>query len=197
MRLAMALSTLLIATPAFAGGIGIVGGAGMRTEPVYWYLDGEANDQYEQRQWITQGGGGIEVVLGDRDDRFMGFFRGYYWQEGPETDPALLTTIPEGDQEVVANWRTDPRNVGMFTVGIQYAPIGNPQGVSGLIVADIGSGFLTVDHTEFLQVEGGIGAQWMMVRGLQSFVNVVYTARWRKGFRQGPHAYAGIRYLFD
>jgi hypothetical protein len=196
MRLATALLALTIASPAFAGGVGIVGGGGLRTQPVYWYFEGNAAEQYKQNQWLGQYGTGVEVALGDRDERFLGFFRGYWWQELAEKDPATVTQIATAE-EVVGAYRAEARDVGMFTVGIQYAPVGNPKTVAGLIVADIGSGFLTTDHTEFLQVEAGLGIQVTPVKGFQIYLDQMYAVRWRKGFSQGTNTYLGARYLFD
>lgn len=201
MRLATALLGLAISTPAFAGGIGLVGGGGIRSQPVYWYEDGDPNSQVKQVQRLGQMGGGLEVALGDRDERFLGFFRGYLWREGPEKNPAELTTLytslEEAEEHVVASYRGAPRNVGMFTVGMQAGIIGDPKNVMGTIVADVGSGFLTSDHSEFLQAEAGIGVTWAAARPLHIYANTMYSVRWRKGFMNGINGYAGFRYMFD
>ena len=195
-RIAPALLALVAATPAFAGGIGYVGGGGLRTQPVYWYLDGDANEQYRQNQKVAMMSHGLEFSLGDRDERFLGFFRAYWLREGAEKDPSLFVANVSSD-EVVAAWRDAPRDVGMFTLGMSIGVIGQPKTVMGTIVADVGSGFLTVDHSEFLQAEVGPGITWMAVRGVQVYGNAAYAVRWRKGFMNGVSGSAGVRYLFD
>ena len=195
-RIAPAVLALTASAPAFAGGIGIVGGGGVRTQPVYWYLDGDQNELYKQNQKLGEVGTGLEFSLGDRDERFLGFFRAYWWREFAEQDPSLFVTDVSSDQ-VIAAWRDAPRDVGMFTLGMSVGVIGQPKTVMGTIVADVGSGFLTVDHTEFLQAEVGPGITWMADRGVQVYGNAAYAVRWRKGFMNGISGYAGVRYLFD
>ena len=89
MRSALPLLAALASAPAFAGGVGLIGAGGLYTERVYFY--DAAGDQYKQSQVIGSYGAGIEIALGDRDDRILGISRLYWVQDTPEKDPANST----------------------------------------------------------------------------------------------------------
>ena len=96
-------STLFASSTAWAGGVGIVGTGGMHTETVHFYSsvdaigDPYANfrdyDQYQLSQTLGNGGFGIELMLGDRDDKITGVFRGFYNIDQPQQDPATVTSL--------------------------------------------------------------------------------------------------------
>lgn len=196
MRLLTTLIALAFTTPAFAGGFGILGSSGLHTQPVYYYDAQDTRDQYQVTQPILSYGTGFEVVLGDRDERITGVFRGYWLQDVAETHPSDLNTeIPSN--RVVADVRDDPRNIGIATVGVEFGILGQPDGFMFTGYAGMGAGFLTTDHTEFLQLELGPGVAYAFGRNIEAFANVVYLTRYRKGFFHGPNAYAGVRYMFD
>jgi hypothetical protein len=201
--------SLLVSAPAFAGGIGLITGAGVRTQDTYWYNDADITQQYIEQDTITMMGGGIEITLGDRDERFIGYFRGYYWQDAPETDPLSLSSVVLGDGsapwagvsdlelEDWRSWREDPRQIGMFTVGMSLGVLGNPREIMATVNVDVGSGFLSSDKQEFLQAEIGPGVSWAATRSVFVTGSVMATTRYRKGFSNGVHGYAGVRYMFD
>lgn len=194
--LAALLASLAFASPAFAGGLGLMGTFGLHNEPVYFYDAANDNAQYRLNQTIPNYGAGFELVLGDRDDRILGTLRGYMVQDAPQKAPATITQIVNPNN-VVAAHRDTPRNIGMASVGLQWGIIGSPDLFQLNAVVGLGSGFLTNDHTEFLFLEGGVGAHYQFARSMQAFGNVMYSMRWRKGAQHGPIAYAGVRYLFD
>ena len=197
--LAAFLASLALTSPALAGGIGFIGTAGFHNEPVFYYDRSNDLAQYQMNQLIPNYGAGLELVLGDRDDRILGTLRGYWTQDGPQTAPAASGQLSElvAPADVVAAHRSQAKNIGMASVGIQWGFYGNPDTFQLNAVAGVGSGFLTTDHTEFLFVEGGLGAHYQVARSAQIFGNALYSMRWRKGAQHGPIVYAGIRYLFD
>ena len=210
MRFATVISlSLLTSAPAFAGGVGLITGAGVRTSDAIWYNDGDITQQYTETDTITMMGGGIEVTLGDRDERFIGYFRGYYWQDSPATDPLELSSVvladgsapwagaSELELEGWRDWRDEPRELGMFTVGMSLGVLGNPREVMATINADVGSGFLSSDKEEFLQASFGPGVSWAATRTIFVTGSLMATTRYRKNFSNGVHGYAGVRYMFD
>jgi hypothetical protein len=195
MRFAMSMMGILLSTNAFAGGVGLLATGGFYTETVYFYDSSKEFQQYQQSQTIGTYGTGVEVALGDRDDRIMGMARWYWIQETPQKDPALSTGLVDTDN-VVANWRENTRNVGIFTVGLQWAFL-KKEKFSLNANAMFGSGFLTTDHTEFFMAEAGAGAAYRLSTTLDAHIEVQYAVRNRKGLLHGVNTYAGLRYLFD
>jgi hypothetical protein len=195
-RAFVVLLALTVAGTAHAGGLGILGTGGVRTQATYYYDNTATPKQYQLTQMIGGGGFGIEGILGDRDDRIVGLFRGYWLREAPETNPAdMKTTIPS--DQVVAAVRTDPRDVGIAMVGVDWAAIGKPTGLAFNAIGLVGSGFITTDHTEFFQLEVGPGMSWEFAHNLRLAANLSYQLRYRKSFQHGVSAYAGLRYMFD
>jgi len=197
LALILLAGTALHSTSAHAGGIGLLGTAGMHQARVYYY---DADDtQYLNRQNKLNKGFGIEAVLGDKDDRFLGVARGYFLQDTPPdgpNDPLVSDptyAVPEGTT-----------NMGVATVGVHWGIIGDPTGFQAHIVSNIGAGIVTVDSTtgegssqEFLIGEAGIGAHYHFARNLQVYADVVYTMRYRKSFSPGANGFLGFRYMFD
>jgi hypothetical protein len=196
MKAAITLMFLALSTPAFAGGLGTLVSGGFHSETVYFYDKSDDNQQYQQPQLLGSVGGGLEVILGDQDDRFQGIFRGYWFMDGPQHDPATTTGLVS-PQQVVAGWRDEPRHIGIATIGLQIGLIGEPSGFQVTAVGAVGSGFLTNDHTEFLVVELGGGFTHPLGRQVQLFGNVVGNMRVRKGTNFGATSYVGTRFLFD
>lgn len=196
MRFLAALLALGYSASALAGGFGLVGTGGIHADEVYFYDASAENAQYKLNQTLPNFGGGAEVLLGDKDDRFTGVMRLYYLQDAGLKDPADLTQLVDpGD--VVADVREEPRHLGIATVGLQWAILGQPEQAAFVVLADVGSGFLTDDHTEFLLAEGGAGMSYQFARDLRFFANATYTLRYRKGASHGANVYAGVRYFFD
>jgi hypothetical protein len=196
MRPAACLLALLASGPAFAGGIGLIATGGFHGEKVYFYDSSAENRQYSIGETIPSLGGGIEVLLGDADDRFTGVMRGYYLMDAPQRDPAELTALVD-PADVVGEHREEPRHLGMATVGLQWGFLGDPQGLMAVAVGSFGSGFLTTDHTEFMMLELGGGVSWEFARNLRLYANAEYALRYRKGLSNGMNGYAGVRWFFD
>ena len=195
MRFAMTIMGILLSSNAFAGGIGLLGTGGMYSESVYFYDSSKEFQQYSQTQTIGTYGTGVEFALGDRDDKIMGLARWYWIQETPQTDPAKTTGLVDAEN-VVANIRDTTRNVGVFSVGLQWT-YWEKNKTRLNVNAMFGSGFLTTDHSEFFIAEAGVGTSYRITRDLDFHVEVQYALRNRKGLKHGMNTYTGIRYLFD
>ncbi|MBN2801141.1 MAG: hypothetical protein JXX28_18525 [Deltaproteobacteria bacterium] len=196
MRLLAALSSLTLATPALAGGFGLITTGGAHTEILRFYDSSTEMTQYSLTETLPHMGGGVEVLLGDKDDRFIGVMRGFYMQDAPQTDPAELATnfVPDN---VVCEYRREPRDVGYATVGLQMGVYGQPESLQVHLIGALGAGFLTVDHTEFLLGELGAGATYEVARNLRLVGDLQYGLRYRKGASYGGSGYLGVRYYID
>lgn len=196
---AVALGALLTAaglgaSPAHAGGIGLITTAGMHSDRVdYYQLDAGTGSYIQQapdNQFNSNVGLGLELVLGDKDNKILGVFRGYYMQDAPQKAPA------EGDDYVFAI-RTDSRPIGVINAGLQFGIVGDPDKLQLNVVATIGSGFLTTDQTEFIVGEAGVGASYMVGRKMQLVLSATGGTRYRKLFFPTADGYLAVRYLFD
>ncbi len=198
MRLLVSLLALATAGNAWAGGIGLLTTGGVHTERVWFYDRSDNHTQHQMTQIVPSYGTGLEVVLGDRQDRVIGLFRAYWEQHAAQQDLSVRQN-PAGVSRryVVANVRDTPRDVGMASVGVQWGFLGSPDALMVTAVGSMGSGFLTVDKNEFFQVEAGGGVAYNFGRAFQAHGNLVYQGRFRKGWSHGPNVYAGIRYMFD
>jgi hypothetical protein len=207
MRFAALLVALIAASPAHAGGVGLLLHGGGHTENVYYYSnhteDGaELTDlgtfpQYQQKQYIPQYGAGLEFLLGDRDDKIQGVFRVYYNQDAPQGDPSKNPASGVEADWVVSAYRDAARHTGMASMGLNWGIVGNPNKFQVGLSAHLGSGFLTNDHTEFFNLQLGPTANFRFNRQVIGFVDVHATARFRKEFGFGNQAMAGVRYMFD
>lgn len=187
----VALIGLTASAPAFAGGIGLLGTGGMHGDRVYGYTENEAGDlkqEAPETQLNANYGGGMELTLGDRDNRIVGIFRFFYLQDGPQSAPKV------GEVYAV---RTTARDIGMFTGGLQWGVVGDPTRAQFTVVSLIGSGFLTRDFTEFAQAEVGVGGTFNPNRHVQVFAEATGGIRYRKRVQPTFNATAGVRYLFD
>lgn len=195
MRLPFALLALSLASNAYAGGMGVMAMGDIRTQPVYYYDSAANNQQYKMTQMIPGFGAGIDLVLGDRDDRIVGVFRGYWLREAAEKDPANSSNLNPDD--IVANWREEARDVGVAMVGLQIGIVGDPTKFQLTLNPSAGAGFITTDHTEYLSMEFGPGMTYNVGDRMQIHATAAYQMRVRKSIVHGAVAYAGVRYLFD
>lgn len=209
MRFAVSLAALLASSSASAGGVGPLIMGGFHTEEVYYYSNATDNgngpaydnfrdfDQYRTVQSIANAGAGIELVLGDRDDMIQGVFRGFWMMDTPQTDPATTTTLVNPDA-VVSNVRTSLSNVGVGTVGLQWGVLRAADDKFKLSLAlNLGAGFVTPDHTEFLLGQAGVAVGYQLARNLEWAGELSYGLRFRKYTMHGAYFTTGIRVLFD
>lgn len=211
MRLAVAALTLLLSATAQAGGIGVLVHGGAHSERMWFHsnasepddngdvaklTDPDQFEKFEMVQTLPQMGGGLELILGDRDDKITGVFRVTYMQDAPQADPAELTDEVDAEY-VVSAYRDTPRHVGVGVVGLNFGILGRPDSFQAGLTAHVGTGFLTNDHTEFLVFDAGPSFSYKFTRQMQAFGDLTYVARHRKGFSHGGQVIAGVRYLFD
>lgn len=205
---------VLLSDPAEAGGLGVLATGGAHTEQVFYYSsrspDGDLYpdiddyDQYDMIQTLPNFGGGLELILGDRDDRIMGIFRFYYSQDGAQKDPAELDSDQRGDEtspiaseDVVADVRDTARHIGVGTVGLSWGFLGEPDGFQFGAIGQVGAGLVTSDHTEFLLLGLGPMVTYKAARQVQLFGDVQYEMRIRRDPQHSVTAFAGARYMFD
>ena len=216
MRFALTALALLLSVPAQAGGFGVLVTGGAHNEKMWYHSNLVTNpdtgesvvlsdpDQFEKietGQVLPHGGTGLELILGDRDDKILGTFRFYYMADLPQANPAPTAEDANGKkipaENVIAAYRSETRHVGMGMVGLSWGIIGKPDGFQLGASGHVGSGFLTTDHTEFLAVDLGPMMTYKLNRQLQAFADLGWQARFHKGWSQGANVTAGVRYLFD
>ncbi len=188
--------------PAQAGGLGLLYTGGFHQARVYYYeideLTGE-DTQYLNRQNRPNMGGGIELILGDKDDRILGVARGYYLNDFPPVappDPLVedpIFAVPDG-----------PTHTGVATVGVHWGVLGDPTRFQAHIASHLGASVVTLDSStgeasnlEFLLGEVGIGAHYHFQNNMQVYLDVAGVVRFRKVIYPGGNAYLGVRYMFD
>jgi hypothetical protein len=205
-RIVVAALSLLLTAPAYAGGLGVLATGGAHTERVYFYSNADPDgnpysdiddyDQYQITQRLANVGGGLNLVLGDRDDRIIGDCRFYWLMDSPQTDPADAdTSVPASN--IVASYRDKARHLGMGMVGLSWGIVGDPAKFQLGAVGHVGAAFLTVDHTEFLAFDIGPAVTYRVARQVQVFGDFVYQGRHRKGFTHSGNLTVGARYMFD
>ncbi|MCA9566368.1 MAG: hypothetical protein KC656_00940 [Myxococcales bacterium] len=217
MRTLVLSAALLASTPALAGGFGLVGHGGFHTEKVFFYSSTDpasgvsiseplAYPQFGSVQAIPQFGSGVEFILGDRDDRIIGVFRGFWnvdLPQGTPCDGGCDVSGADGGSyaipatSVVAVQRTAARHVGMATMGLSWNFFGDTDKFAFGASAHLGSGVLTSDHNEFFQGTIGPTASLRLNKALFVFGDVHYLARFRKVWSHGTQITVGARYLFD
>ncbi|MES2640171.1 MAG: hypothetical protein V4850_11830 [Myxococcota bacterium] len=192
MRPIIPLALLALApSTALAGGIGLVTTAGLHGDRVYSYeedVNGVATQMDPEDQLNPNFGGGLEIVLGDKDLKIMGIFRGYYLQDSAQQDPK---------NGPIFNVRDVPRDLGVISAGLQWGILGDPGAIQLTIVGTLGAGVFTSDFTGYALGEAGVGGTWMAARRVQLAASVTGGARYRKRFYPTTNAYLGVRYLFD
>lgn len=203
MRLATTLLALLLTfaflfpSVAYAGGVGLFGHGGTYQERLYYHrVNPEAEPSvtgpFQESQMLGMGGLGLELMLGDRDDKIIGIARVYYQAETPQPDPSA--NIPG---RVLVEPRDHIRHVGVFSVGLQGSLFGEPDTAQLVLIGLVGSGFLTFDHTEYVFGEFGFGGTIRINRNLEAFGNALGHVRFRKWARGGVSGVGGVRFLFD
>jgi hypothetical protein len=187
---ASAVLVALCPTAALAGGFGLFTTGGAHGDRTYGYNEDDAGE-WEQTVANPLGanfGGGLEIVLGDKDNKVLGVFRGYYLQDAPQTEVADTT---------VSVVRTTPRNMAAITAGLHFGVLGEPDALQMVIVTNVGAGIATGDLTEFVTTEAGVGATWTLARKVQLHASATGGFRYRKRFYPTTNAILGARYLFD
>ncbi len=197
MRLSTLLGSCLLlvgTTPAYAGGVGLVGTGGLHTAKAYYY--DAANEQGIDSQVRPNAGLALEGIFGASDDRIVGLMRVSVLSDAPVAEPDIgdlnpdeVTTPPYADQP----WT----QTGVMTVGVQWGLYGDPEALQLVLATSVGTGFMTKNSTEYLLAEVGPGVTWNMSEKVQLVGNLTGMARYRKGFSFGGNAYAGVRFLFD
>lgn len=189
-----ALTILLSAPTAFAGGFGVLGTGGVHGDRVYYYAEntvGEAEQQTPLDQINPNFGGGLELVLGDKDYKINAFLRVYYMGDAPVQPP------PDAEKYTF-NLRTeDWRSLGVVDAGIQFGVLGDAQAFQMCILGILGSAIMTSDQTEFFRANAGVGFTYTFARRMQAHAEAVGGIRYRKRLFPSAEMTAGIRYLFD
>ncbi len=207
MRLVIGAALLLMPTSAaMAGGIGIIATGGVHSERFFYYSsrspegalynDPDDYDQFALNSLLPQGGGGLELVLGDRDDRIVGSFRLFYNGELPPGDIANLQGEVD-PADVVVNVRDEIRHLGFAMIGLSWGLVGDPGGFQLTAVGHVGTAFLTTDHTEHFAAQIGPGVAWRLTRQVQFAGDVQYQFRLQKRPSHAVIGTLGLRYLFD
>lgn len=188
----LALASLfLYARPAHAGGLGVVTTAGIHGDRVYSYdvdVNGVATQTDPENQINPNYGAGLEVVLGDKDLKVAGVFRGFYLQDAPQQEPT---------KGAIFNVRDVPRDLGIITAGLQWGVLGDPGELQMTVLGTMGAAVFTADLTGYVTAEAGVGGTWMAARRVQVAASVAGGIRYQKRFYPTANAYAGVRYLFD
>jgi hypothetical protein len=178
------------ASPALAGGIGLIANGGVHEDFVYYYSqDLEQGHDVQNR---PNYGGGLEVIMGDKDARVQGAARFFYMADAAQLEPD--TGKVESPQYV---FRDEVRNVGVVTTGVYWGILGDPEKLELNVNTFIGAGVFTVDNSEFILGEAGIGGKYQLSEHFQVFANVAAAVRYRKMFFGSGNSYVGVRYLFD
>ncbi|NCG21635.1 MAG: hypothetical protein GWP91_21685 [Rhodobacterales bacterium] len=208
-RLAIATFGLLLAVPAQAGGVGVLMTGGMHSERVWFHSDhaipeggGDAvlidspkdYERYENTQTLPNVGGGIELILGDRDDRFLGAFRIYALQDGPQSEPSSEVLK---DEYIVSNIRDTPRTTGLGTVGLTWGFLDLGDSMRLGVSTHIGSGFLTTDHLEYFALDAGPTYTWRASRNVMLVGDITWQMRHHKIASHSINAFVTARYMFD
>lgn len=189
----------LSASDAVAGGIGVITTAGVHQENIYAY--DEELVQYSVTQLRPNLGAGVQGLLGDRDDRIMGYVKMYYMIDSPQVDNDISAKVKaenegvEGALEYAV--REDARSVGVATVGVQWGLLPNADALQLTAISGIGAGALTIDSSEFILVELGAGAQYALTDQLYLHGELAYQGRYRKAFDHGAGVNIGVRFMFD
>ncbi len=190
-------AALLPASTAFAGGVGVTMGAGFHQDQAYYYRDD--GEQGIDKQMPSNSGIGVEVMLGDRDDRVLGIVRGYVARDGALTnpDPIALGEDPAYTYIYPDVEAAGGRSMGAAAVGIQWGLWGDPTGFQVIANTLIGSQFWTKDNLEAAFFQPGVGVTYTINERFQFMGALEGTARFRKHFRYGADMWVSARYMFD
>lgn len=184
---------------AHAGGIGLYTLGGVHQGKAYYYRSD--NLQGIDSQTRPQLGSGIELMLGDKDDRLIGQMRlgwNYDWQV---KDPTIQVTNDANGQPYTylhPDYNSvSPRNDGVISVGLQWGIWGEPTAFQVVGVTSFSSAFWTVDNLEYFMPEAGAGVTYTLQDKYQLHATTTFAPRLRKDLVMGNNTYVGIRYLFD
>lgn len=186
------LAGLTLPSTALAGGVGLLTTGGFHQSRAYYY-DTLGNQGVDSQTRLNLGGGLI-AMLGDKDDRVQGVMRVWFLQDQALANPDTGNTTDAVFPDVAS---VGPRDLGIFTAGIQWGLFGDPSKIQLTLETHAGSGFLTKDATEFLLVEVGPGFTWGLSDGLVLFGSLTADMRYRKGASMSENLYLGARYMFD
>lgn len=188
------LSAATFSAPAFAGGVGIMGTGGLHEAKAYYYDNlGRQGVDTQQR---PNAGFGVEVMLGDKDDRIMGLMRLYTNTDWPTNEPTLSGVSAE-DATYPAAHLESPRTDGSISMGIQWGLWGDPTGFQLIGTTMFGSAFITPDNLEYGIAELGVGASYMMNDRFQFAGTLAFAGRYRKQLTISESAFISARYMFD
>lgn len=209
MRAVAPLLALLVSAPAYAGGVGpmVMGGFHTESVPYYWTIadagqgdpiaDINAYEQVFETQFIGNVGGGLELVLGDRDDLIQGVFRGYYMMDFAQSAPGPGAELLDSGA-VIANWRENVNHLGIGSVGLTFGVArAAADRFKFSIATHIGAAFVTENRGEFILWQVGGNANYLITRTVEFYVEVTYGLRARKDISHGVYGAAGLRFMFD
>jgi len=191
-RIALASLGLASMNTAHAGGLGVLTHAGFHAQNAYFY--NQAGDQGIDKQYRPNYGAGLDILVGDKDDKVIGLLRGAWVANAAPTRPDTGSTenpiIPPAHMQ-------GAHHVGSLGLGVQWGLLGDPTGAQLTTTTVVGSGFITTDNTEYVFIEVGVGGTYNLADNLQAHGTIAGTMRNRKTMSFGPDMYMGIRYLFD
>lgn len=195
----------LMSNPAEAGGIGLITTAGTHSDVFYAY--DLADNQYAVRRQAPDYGMGLQMILGDGNDKYVGTARLWLQQDAAQNDDGVKAAAQDQgwkgtDEEGVANpltyaYRDTPRNLGLATAGVQWRLWGEPLGFQLNLISNVGAGFMTGDSTEFILAQVGPGVHYTINDSIQVNAELAYEMRFRKSFSHGSTFNLGVRYLID
>lgn len=195
----------LMSNPAEAGGIGVITTAGTHSDVFYAY--DLSDTQYAVRRQAPDYGVGLQMVLGDANDKFIGTARMWMQQDAAQSDASVNEAAKEQgwkgtDEDGNPNpltyaYRDTPRNLGLATAGVQWRLWGEPLGFQLNLITNIGAGFMTTDSTEFILTQVGPGVHYTLNDKIQVNAELAYEMRFRKSISHGSTFNLGVRYLID
>lgn len=195
----------LMSNPAEAGGIGLITTAGTHRDVFYAY--DLSDTQYEIARQAPHYGGGLQMVLGDANDKFVGTARLWFQQDAAQKGAGVQAAAREQgwkatDEEGNANdltfaFRDTPRSLGLATAGVQWRLWGEPLGFQLNLITNVGAGVMTADSTEFVLTQVGPGVHYTLNDKIQVNAELAYEMRFRKSFSHGSTFNLGVRYLID
>ena len=183
----------LVPNTALAGGIGLFGTGGMHGTKAYYY-----NSNLQQGVDIQQranGGGGVEVLIGDKDDRVNGIMRLY---ANVDVNPGTPDFVGVNQSNAIWPKYADSTRTDLAaTMGIQWGLLGEPDGQQLILTSMFGSAFATVDNQEYFIGDLGVGGTMMLSDIIQLSGTINAQTRYRKSLSFAGGAYISARYMFD
>ena len=195
----LCLGFLAVPSVSDAGSFGLYGHGGIHEGKAYYYRsDGK---QGVDSQFRPNVGTGFEMMLGDKDDRLIGFVRMAWRHDWALQNPTYTVTNDEDgnpyDYTHPDYDSSDARNDGLITVGLQWGLWGEPTGLQVIGVTALTSGFWTIDNLEYFSPEVGAGVTYTIADQVQFHGTLTAAPRYRKQMYLGASSYVGVRYLFD